>query len=1051
MPRFLLGLLVFVLASPAWGQLSPDKATETFKVAAGLEWTLWASEPLCVNPTCMDIDHKGRVWYCESINYRQKLRGQKVMRQPEGDRIVVLEDTKGTGKADKATVFYQAPEVHAPLGIAIYPYPDGVGCKVYVCQSPDILVFEDKNGDLKADGPPTKLLTGFRGLDHDHGVHGILIGPDNRLYFTVGDSGVQNLQASDGKGPKWTSNSTDCRAATVWRCDLDGKNLELIAHNFRNNYEPCVDSFGTVMLSDNDDDGNQQTRICYVMPGGNYGYHHTPKTSHWNEEHPGIVPKILRTYFGSPTGICFYEGTLLPKQYQGQLLHTDAGPRHVRCYHLTPQGAGYKAEQENVIESSDTWFRPSDVCVAPDGSVFVCDWYDPGVGGHGIGDFTRGRIYRLAPAGHKPSVPALDLQSPSGLQKALASPNLAVRAAAMGKIQQLGLPQALKVVEPAALNKEDAVLRARALWRLAQLGNLRHVVAAFEDPDPRFRILAMRILQDVQRQNPSDYLPDWQKRLLKDPSPAVKREALLLLRNAEPAKAAPLILQLAQGYDGHDRFYLAAVGIAVGHHDKERRDVILKDLDKHFPTWDEKVAGLLWELRPPALVGMLEKKLMDAKLPEHQKLQVIDILSGSSETNAGLALVQALAKEPSAEVREALLKSLKDNLAGKWSNVAKSSELGEVIGSLLKSPGKEAAGLALAAAARRGELLKTIIDFALNLNDMSDKRKAAIRALGAFSDAQATQVLGLLFQQVKQPLPETWKAEVVAALGKQGTKAAQDLLANLAAQPLEVSLPLRQSAVAALAGSKEGSAWLLQAYAAKKLSADLTSDLSRLLRNSPYGDIKKQAQAALPAPPKLDPKQLPSIPALLARKGNVERGKSLMALTLKNDVACLKCHTINKVGGQVGPDLSVIGSKASKENLLESILYPSRAVADQFVQWIVETNGGQVINGLIVEETPAYLVLRDVNAKDHKVSKKDVASKTKSASSLMPDNLLAFMSEDDLLDLVEYLFSLKSPPLAPVSRRVFLEEMRYAGPAPRYNKEDCSKVSLLMSGPWKSW
>ena len=125
----------------------------------------------------------------------------------------------------------------------------------------------------------------------------------------------------------YNQNATDQRAGTFWRCDLDGKHLELIAHNFRNNYEACVDSFGTVFLSDNDDDGNQQTRICYVMKGGDYGYHRNPKTSHWNEEHPGIVPKILRTYFGSPTGICVYEGNLLPKAYQGQLLHVDAGPR----------------------------------------------------------------------------------------------------------------------------------------------------------------------------------------------------------------------------------------------------------------------------------------------------------------------------------------------------------------------------------------------------------------------------------------------------------------------------------------------------------------------------------------------------------------------------------------------------------------------------------------------------------------------------------------------------------------------------------------------------
>src|SRR3954453_23999144 len=103
------------------------------------------------------------------------------------------------------------------------------------------------------------------------------------------------------------------------------------------------------------------------MPGANYAYHmQAAKVSHWNEEIPGIVPKILRTYFGSPTGICVYEGNLFPKTYQNQLMHVDAGPRQARTYHLTPEGASYKVNQEIMVESSDNWFRPSDICIAPD-------------------------------------------------------------------------------------------------------------------------------------------------------------------------------------------------------------------------------------------------------------------------------------------------------------------------------------------------------------------------------------------------------------------------------------------------------------------------------------------------------------------------------------------------------------------------------------------------------------------------------------------------------------------------------------------------------------
>src|SRR5262249_53180834 len=112
-PLHVLGLLVLV-ALPAAAQVPPEKAVSTLTVSDGLEVALWASEPLFVNPTCFDIDHKGRVWVCESVNYRCKL-GNRPLRREEGDRIVVLEDAKGNGVADTATVFYQSPDVLAPL------------------------------------------------------------------------------------------------------------------------------------------------------------------------------------------------------------------------------------------------------------------------------------------------------------------------------------------------------------------------------------------------------------------------------------------------------------------------------------------------------------------------------------------------------------------------------------------------------------------------------------------------------------------------------------------------------------------------------------------------------------------------------------------------------------------------------------------------------------------------------------------------------------------------------------------------------------------------
>lgn len=1028
--RYLLLLGLFIsLASLAHAQKSPEETVKSFTVAPGLQVELFAVEPMVINPTSMDIDHLGRVWVAEAVNYRRKNFGRPILREA-GDRIVILTDKNGDGKADESTVFYQGKELYGPLGVCVAKDAKGPGYKVFVCQSPDILQFVDQDGDGKADGPPTKFLTGFDGFDHDHGVHGINIGPDGKLYFTVGDSGVKGLQASDGKGRKWYKGEPDCQAGTVWKCDLDGKNLELIAHNFRNNYEATVNSAGEVWLSDNDDDGNQQTRICFVMPGGNYGYY--PRgagQTHWHEEQPGIVHKTLRTGFGSPTGITFYEGTLLPEKYRGQLFHCDAGPRELRCFMKKPKGAGYELEKENIITSTDNWFRLADVCVAPDGSILMADWYDPGVGGHGMGDWTRGRIYRLTPKGHVGyKIFEVKLDTKEGIFAALASSNQATRFMAINHIQNLPAAEAFAILG-AGVTVKDQLVRLRSFQLIAGMLNAmkpeevsskmpaetakaltEFMKSSMSDP----QVLAMMMRTIGQRMRAKQITDA----AVKPEEIPAAREILLNLRSAPVEVAKDVILHYAKSYDGQDIFYRAALNIACGN-DPKRRDEILADFDSAFPEWNDKVADLVWELRPKSVMPRLGKLLEDPKLTGPQKARIVDILSSSTDAGAGESMLALLGGAASAEVKTRAIDNLRLFIPTKWNALAKSPKLKSVISTLLQDPTSQTVGLQLIAAANYVDGIPQVSELIGGSTSKPAVQLEAVRTLGKLKSPKSVEAIDAIM--IANGGVEL-KIEAINSLGALASGKADSPEAKLALAALQTFVTtgaakeIKQAAIASLAGTRAGTGWLLSLKEQNKLPEELTADTGRLLRNSPFQGERNKAMILFPAPGKLDPKKLPSVTELAKRVGNAKHGEQVLAASLKSETQCLRCHMVRGIGGQIGPDLSMIGKKGSKENLYDSLLTPSKAIADQYVQWKVNTSDGKSITGLQISETETTRVIRDANGKDYVIQKADEESKpTKSLISIMPDNLVATFTEDELVDVVEYLMTLKTASLTPES------------------------------------
>ena len=535
-------------------------------VGEGLEVTLSASEPILRSLTNLDVDHRGRVWVCDVMNYRHNNDSR-----PQGDRILILEDTDQDGVMDVVKTFYQGRDIDSAMGICV------LGNQVIVSATPTIWKFTDLDGD---DIPDRKeaLFTDTGQPQHDHSAHSFLFGPDGRLYWNFGNTGRQVKDANgqtviDIHGRPVVDNGKPFYGGMPFRCDLDGSNFEVLAHNFRNNYETTVDSFGSLWQSDNDDDGNRGTRINFVMEQGNYGYRDEITGAgwrdhritledeiplrHWHLNDPGVVPNVLQTGAGSPCGICVYEGRLLPERFWDQVIHCDPGPNVVRAYPVTKDGAGYSAEIDPLVTGSvDKWFRPADVCVAPDGSLFVSDWYDPGVGGHRQGDTDRGRLFRIAPPETKYQIPDYDFQTAKGSVAALTSPNQSVRYLAWTALNQMGANAKTELLQ--LFESDNARHRARALWLLGRIPERgqHYVQIGLDDKDENIRCVAIRLAKQLGF-SPSESCAE----AANDPSDAVRRELALALRFDSSDKMPSVWATLAIQHQGEDRWYLEAIGI----------------------------------------------------------------------------------------------------------------------------------------------------------------------------------------------------------------------------------------------------------------------------------------------------------------------------------------------------------------------------------------------------------------------------------------------------------------------------------------------------------
>ena len=419
-------------------------AISGFQVPKGMQATLFAAEPMVANPVAFTIDAKGRFLVCETFRqqkgvednrshmhwlhddlaaqtildrlqyFRKHLKAKVADYTKEDDRIRLIQDTDGDGKADKATVFADGFN-----GIL-----EGTGAgvlsrngHVYYTNIPHLWKLTDKNGDGKADARKA-LHTGYgvRVAFRGHDMHGLTMGPDGRLYFSIGDRGF-NVLTKEGKRLKRPG------TGAVFRCELDGSKLEVFAYGLRNPQELAFDDYGNLFTGDNNSDSGDQARWVYVVQGSDTGwrmhFQYRKDRGPWNREMmwyphnspplakggpggiaPGsvaaklqpkyIVPPIANLGDG-PSGLTYYPGVGLPERYKGHFFMADfrgnSGRSGIRSFAVKPKGAGFE-----LVDSHQFLWKvlATDVDFGYDGGLYVSDWVS---GWNGPG---KGRIYRFA-------------------------------------------------------------------------------------------------------------------------------------------------------------------------------------------------------------------------------------------------------------------------------------------------------------------------------------------------------------------------------------------------------------------------------------------------------------------------------------------------------------------------------------------------------------------------------------------------------------------------------------------------------------------------------
>ncbi|MBK7643100.1 MAG: HEAT repeat domain-containing protein [Planctomycetes bacterium] len=958
----------------------------------------------------------------------------------ERERVRVIRDTNGDGIADKASVFddrFGDPADGIGAGVLKW------GRDVYFTCMPHLWRLRDENGDDQADVHES-LAYGFglhvQFLGHD--LHGLAVGPDGYLYYSCGDRGF------NVKTPNGDLVSIDCGA--VLRCELDGSNLEIYHTGLRNPQELAFDAHGNLFTGDNNGDGGDLAKWIQIVRGGDSGWRNgwqwvnepTPRgffnedklwSPHYDGQPAYLLPPVADIGDG-PSGLTYNPGTGMPPEYDGHFFLCDfrgeASYSLIWDISMKEQGAGFELiEKKPFLKNT----LVTDCDFGPDGALYFSDWVS------GWGQTGKGRIYRAFDPQLAQTKDVLEVKtllheglskrSESELERLLAHKDMRIRLRAELELAKRG-SKGFGALRHAAQSGPSLLARLHGVWGMGAAArwdkslDARALVPFLSDKEPEVRAQAARM---VGKAGEGELV-----KLLGDPNGRVALRAASALGEIGSRQAATALIELAARAGEKDPTLRSAAAwslsrcaseaeLAADADPAHRMGTLLAlrlqtspKLAQFLP--DAEAVRAIYDVPIPEALPALASLITLEKLPAQQitrRITYANYRLGSRENALALAKF-ALRPDADEYSRTEALRLLakwqqphgRDGLLGLWRKLPARDDsfLPVIVESLAQEQVAYApepvarAWVELAGQYKLASVSGLVRDLALDPKQPEKLRVASLRALDAIAPADFPATL-------KLALGDSLDAVRAAALPILLRVAPNEALPFLAAGA-HGNRDERRAAYAALATHPNPEAGKI-----------LASELDRYLAGLVPGEVALELVEAcekragiearleqLRAPRAADALVAPYLDGVLG--GDAERGRAIFKE--KAAVSCLRCHRIsqegveNPEGGQVGPNLTGVGKRLTRLEIIESIVDPNRKIANGFQNTIVFPKEGAPIEGVVFEENDSELKLRDKDDKVQIIAKSDIET-TKTGLSAMPTDLVKNLSREELRDLVEFL------------------------------------------------